>query len=170
MSTKTPTSRRGFFGKASAALVAPLAATQAFAAEPARSDLSARVMELEDVNAIRALQRTYARLVNAGARGELAALFAEPHAAHVEPDVRAITGDGFDERDVVELGSDGTATACLHCTVEVVTTIGPTCTLVEMARMQGDGVLRRTEQRRLESAFVKVGGVWKIARTAFRAA
>jgi hypothetical protein len=84
--------------------------------------------------------------------------------------VRAITGDGFDERDVVELGSDGTATACLHCTVEVVTAIGPTCTLVEMARMQGDGVLRRTEQRRLEGAFVKVDGVWKIARTAFRAA
>ncbi len=169
MGTKTTATRRNFFGRASAALVAPLAVTQAFAAEPA-GDLSARVMELEDVNAIRALQRTYARLVNADARGELAALFADPKTALVEPDVRTITGDGFDERDVVELGSDGTATACLHCTVEVATAIGPTCTLVEMARMQGDGVLRRIEQRRLEGSYVKIDGVWKIARTAFRAA
>jgi hypothetical protein len=170
MGTNTTATRRTFFGRASAALVAPLAATRAFAGEPAGSDLSARVMELEDVNAIRALQRTYARLVNAGARDEVAALFADPAAAHVEPGVRNINGDAFDERDVVELGSDGTATACLHCTVEVVTAIGPTCTLVEMARMQGDGVLRRTEQRLIEGSYVKLAGVWKIARTAFRAA
>jgi hypothetical protein len=39
-----------------------------------------------------------------------------------------------------------------------------------MARMQGDGVLRRTEQRRLEGSYVKIDGIWKIARTAFRAA
>jgi hypothetical protein len=112
MGTK-PTSRRGFFGKASAALVAPLAATQAVAAEQAGSDLSARVRELEDVNAIRALQRTYARLVSAGARGELAALCAEPHAVYVEPAVRAIPGDGFDERDVSSsVGTERQRRAC----------------------------------------------------------
>lgn len=56
----------------------------------------------------------------------------------------------------------------IHCVVETETEIGPNCTLVEMARQQGEGVLRRSEARVLESGCVKRDGVWKLTRAVFR--
>jgi hypothetical protein len=37
-------------------------------------------------------------------------------------------------------------------------------TLVEMARLQGDGVIKRAERQVLTSSFVKRDGAWKIER------
>jgi hypothetical protein len=37
-----------------------------------------------------------------------------------------------------------------------------------MARLQGEGVIRRTEPRVLENRYVKSGGVWKIETSRFR--
>jgi hypothetical protein len=73
--------------------------------------------------------------------------------------------DGFGEQDAIEVSPDRTtATARTHCVVQTETAIGPNCTLVEMARGQGEGVLRRSETRVLVSNYVKVRDAWKIER------
>jgi hypothetical protein len=167
MSSK-PT-RRSFFGQASAALAAPLAATAALAGESRDGgDVAARLAALEDTNAIRALHQRYARLVTAGAgaRAELTALFADPVRAVVAENVRSLTPDG---EVAVTIAADGTATARVACTVETATPIEPCGTLVDMARLQGDGVLKRSEQRALESSFVKRDGVWQFVNAGFQA-
>ena len=42
-------------------------------------------------------------------------------------------------------------------------------TLVEMARLQGDGLVERSERRVLVSSFVKRDGVWKFENAEFQA-
>jgi hypothetical protein len=172
MNTKALSTRRIFFGHASAALSAPLAVAATLAAEGQDAeDVAARLGALEDANAIRALQQAYVRLVNAGAHEDVAALFADPAAALVDTSVRILSADSFGEHDVIDVApADGTATARLHCTVETESPIEPCCTLVQMARLQGEGVVKRSERRVLESAYVKRHGAWKLARAAFRPA
>jgi len=174
MSTKPLSTRRIFFGHAGAALSAPLtvAATLAAAGQGADAEgVSARLAALEDQNAIRALLKTYVRLVNTGAHEEIATLFADPAAALVDANVRRVSADGFGEHDVIDVRpAAGTAAARLLCTVETETPIGPSCTLVQMARIQGEGVLKKSERRVLESAYVKQHGRWKLTRAAYRPA
>ncbi|RPI62731.1 MAG: hypothetical protein EHM50_03440 [Lysobacterales bacterium] len=151
--------RRSFFGHAGAALAAPLAATAAFAGElDGKRYIMGRRDTLDDVNAIRALQLTFARLVGAGSGEGIAALFAEPARASVEEHVRSLVADGD---DAITIFTDGTASARLPCTVTTATPIESCGTLVEMARLQGDGLVVRSERRVLVSAFVKRHGVWK---------
>lgn len=139
--TSKPT-RRSFFGQAGAALTIPLAATAAVAADGG-DDLAARLARLEDSNAIRAL---------------LPALLANPARMAFDASVRSIAADGD---DAIAVAADGTATARLGCTVQAATPIESGGTLVEMARLQGDGFVVRIEQRVLVSAFVKRDGSWK---------
>lgn len=138
--------RRSFFGQAGAALAAPLAATAAVAAEPDDA-LAARLAALEDANAIRAL---------------LAALLAEPARLRLDPGVQSIAAD---RDDTIDVTAGGTATARVACTIETATPIESCGTLVEMARLQGDGVIKRSERRVLTSTFVKRDGIWQIERT-----
>lgn len=173
MKTKTVATRRRFFWQAGAALSAPLAvaATPASARAEDGEALEARLAELEDQNAIRALSQTYARLMNARARDEVAELFADPSEANLDESIRSVSADRFGEPDVIEVAADRrTAAARMRCTVEIEIAIGPSCPLVEMARQQGEGVLRRSEGCVLESTYVRRGGVWKIERSAFRPA
>ena len=174
MSTKALSTRRIFFGHAGAALSAPItiAATLAAAGQGADTGgVSARLAALEDQNAIRALLKTYLRLVNAGAHKQIATLFADPAAALVDASVRRLSAAGFGEHDVIDVSpAAGTAAARLHCTVETETPIGPSCTLVQMARVQGEGVLKTSERRVLESTYVKQHGHWKLTRAAYRPA
>jgi hypothetical protein len=155
-------------------LSAPLAISATLAAKGQGSDaedLSARVAALEDANAIRALHQTYVRLVNASAHEEVATLFADPSAALVDDNVRNLSADRLGEHDVIDVAPvDGTATARLHCTVETATAIEPSCTLVQMARLQGEGVVKKSERRVLESTCVKQNGIWKFERAAYRPA
>jgi hypothetical protein len=167
MKTKSISSRRRFFLQASAALSVPLAASAVRASEAGAGDGSAnaRLAALEDENAIRALQQAYARLVNSGAHEKVHGLFANPAAARLDASVRSLATDGFGEQDTIAIAPNRTtATAETHCAVQTETPIGPNCTLVEMARGQGEGVLRRTEKRVLASSYVKVDGAWKIER------
>jgi hypothetical protein len=167
MKAKSISTRRRFFLQAGAAVSVPLAASVAHAAEGGVGDsaVKARLAALEDVNAIRELQQAYARLVNSGARAEIPKLFADPSAAVVDDSVRGLSAYGFGEHDIIDVAADRrTATARIHCTVQTETAIGPSCTLVEMAREQGEGVLRRAEKLVLASTYVKVGGTWKIER------
>jgi hypothetical protein len=173
MSTNSHSTRRRFFLQAGAALSAPLAASAAFAAaggDRVADDSAARLAALEAANAIRTLQQTYARLVNAGAYEQAAQLFSVPASAPIDRRVRKLTADRFGANDVIEVGvGASTATARIECSVETEMEIGPTCTLVEMARLQGEGTLRAVERRVLEGAYVKQAGVWKIARLALHA-
>jgi hypothetical protein len=149
---KSTTTRRRFFGGA-AILAAPLAAGAAVAGERPSDDLSARLAALEDANAIRAALQGYVRRVNLGAE--------PPPAA----DVHGLVLDSDAAIDV----ADGTAKAEVPCTVETATPIEPCGTLVEMARLQGDGIVKCSERRVLVAQLVKRGEAWKVEHTELRA-
>lgn len=134
------TTRRRFFGGA-ALLAAPAAAVGAVAGD----DVAARLAALEDANAIRALLHDYARHSRSGAA----------------PGIGALT---IDSDATIDVAANGTATAHVHCTVESATPIDGNETLVEMARLQGDGVVRRSERRVLTSTFAKHDGIWLLER------
>jgi hypothetical protein len=129
-------------------LSAPLAVAAANVpaiAAPADGDPNARLAYLEDLNAIRALNQAFAKHLNA-------------------------LPDSFGEHDVIDIASDRqTATALLHCTVQIETESGPSCPLVEMAKQQGGGVLRRREAGVFEHAYVRRDGIWKMQRSSYRA-
>ena len=146
---KSTTTRRKFFGGA-AVLAAPLAATAAVASH----DLAARLAALEDLNAIRSLLQSYAQRVNAGTDAAPAA------------NVRSVT---LDSDGAIDVAANGTASARVGCTVETAMPIDGRDTLVEMARLQGDGVVKRSERRVLVSAFVKRGGIWTVEHTGLKA-
>lgn len=165
MKPKSISTRRRFFWQASAALSVPLAASAPSVAQADDGDASARLAALEDESAIRDLQQAYARLVNAGAHEQARDLFANPATAHIDGGIRGLSAVGFGERDVIDISPDRrTATARTHCTVRTETAIGPNCTLVEMAREQGEGVVRRSEERVLVSHYSNTSGTWRIER------
>jgi hypothetical protein len=171
MSTKAVTTRRRFFWKAGAALSVPLAvaASDASASGEDAEALRARLSALEDMNAISELQQAYAQHVNAHARDALASLFADPANPQLDGSIHRVAAEAFASHDGIEFAADrATARARIDCTVDVVTAIEPSCTLVQMARQQGGGVIRRSEERVLENAYVKHGGVWKIERSVWR--
>ena len=171
MSKTNTSTRRSFIWIAGAAFSAPLAAAAAAAPSIAAGNeedpLKARLAMLEDVNAIRAVNQAYARYVNAGAREEITAVFADPSAVQIDRSIVSVAADGFEERDVIEIDGDrATAAALVYCTVDLEEVIGPSCPLVEMAREQGGGIVRRKERVIFEHVYVKHGGVWKIQRSA----
>jgi hypothetical protein len=171
MSRNEVSTRRRFFGHAGAALAVPLTATSALAQPATGDDSATRLAALEAANAIRALQREYARRVNAGANAAAAHLFADRAAAPVDASLRRLAADRFAAHDVIEVAPDGaTATACFECTVETETAIAGGFTLVDMLRVQGEGALRAVEHRVLESSYVSRGGAWKIASLVLRRA
>jgi hypothetical protein len=137
--------RRSFFGQASLVLAAPLTA---LAADGRGDDVTARLAALEDANAIRELLHRYAQRVNDGSDAPPAL---EARSIALDPDPK------------IEIAADDTAAARAHCTVTTVTPIESCGTLVEMARLQGDGVLKRTERRVLHGRLVKRKGVWQLA-------
>lgn len=173
MKPETASARRRFLGKASAALAAPLAIGAAPAAAGAAQDdaaLSARLRRLEDLEAIRELNRLYVRRVNARAHDQIAGLFSDPGDARVEDGIRSLSLED-EPRDLIEIAPDHrTATARIHCNVLVEARIEPSCPLVEMAVQQGGGVLKRRETGVLDLAYVKAADAWKIKRVLYRPA
>ena len=168
MNGKDIATRRRFVLGAGAALAAPVTLAAAGGAGDEPHD--ARLTALEDANALRELQRVYARHVNARERAAAAELFASPARAAFDDKVRELRLDTLTEDAAIEIAADRrTATARAACVVHFETPIdAPGCTLVEMARAQGEGLVRSTERRVLEHAFVRVDGVWKIESAALR--
>ena len=150
----TKPTRRTFFGRAGALLAAPLAAASAAATEPPSDELAARLAALEDATAIRSLLQRYAQSVNAG--------------APVAPDTRVRTLH-LDSDVAIDVVGHGIATARVACSVETATPIDGRDTLVEMARLQGDGVVKRNERRVLVGSLVKRSGTWQIEQLELRA-
>ena len=168
MNTNNVSTRRRFLSTAGAALSAPLAVAGANVSASGaqdRTSIEARLADLEDVNAIRKLHHTHAALINRHAHDEVAGLFAVPSQAEVDESIGGLSADRFGEDDVIELTADRqSATGRFHCTAQTKTPIGPNCTLVEMARAQGEGFIERSQRRVVEAAYVKQAGVWKIRR------
>jgi hypothetical protein len=156
--------RRSFFRHAGAALAAPLAATAAFAGQhDGRGYILGRRDVIGDVNAIRVLQLRFAQLV--GDRKAIAALFADSCHASVGEHVRSAVIDGD---DAIAITTDSTASARVPCIVTTATPIADSGTLVEMARLQGDGVVTRSERRTLASELVKRDGRWQFVTAEFQ--
>jgi hypothetical protein len=160
--TRNRSTRRAFIRKTGAALSVPLAAAGAVVPLRAAADgdpVAARLALLEDVSAIRALNLAFARQVNSG----------EAEAVGIDPGIRDVAAHEFGARDVIEVAPDRhTATGLMHCTVQIETVIGPSCPLVEMARQQGGGVVRRSENGAFEHGYARREGVWTIARSTYR--
>lgn len=172
MNFKRVSTRRGFFRKAGAVFSAPLAVASAGPPKLPGDEseaFKARLATLEDISAIRELQQSYAKHVNSGAREELRKLFCDTAEAELDETVCGLSSESFGEADVIELAGDrGRATARIHCTVHTETPIGADCTLVQMARLQGEGVLRQSARCVLEHTYVKQHGAWKIERVNYR--
>jgi hypothetical protein len=154
--------RRSFIRKTGAALSVPLAAAGAVVRVRAAEDddpIAARLARLEDMNAIRAVNQTFARQVSAGQAETLG----------IDPSIRQVTADDFGERDVIDVASDRqSATGVMHCSVEIETAIGPSCPLVEMARAQGGGVVRRSESGVFENTYRRRDGIWSLERSTLK--
>ncbi|MEO8465338.1 MAG: hypothetical protein ABI640_08345 [Gammaproteobacteria bacterium] len=171
MSRKEVSTRRCFLGHAGAALAAPLTATAALAHPASRDESARRLAMLEAASAIRALQREYARCVNAGAHAAAARLFVDPAVAPVDASLRRLAADRFATHDVIEVAPDGaTATASFECMVETEAPIAGSYTLIHMLHEQGDAALRSVERRGLESVYARQGTEWKIVSLVLRRA
>jgi hypothetical protein len=176
MSAETHATRRSFIAVAGAALSAPVAAAAATSSAwlpPSDGNgdpLAAQLTVLQDLNEIRGLNQAYLQHAAAGARGEMAALFADPRNAAIDGAL-CISPDGFGEQDAIEVADDRqTATARLHVTVHTETRLDADCTLVQMAQTQGEGVVRASESAVIENSCIKRGGAWKILRSVRRPA
>jgi hypothetical protein len=153
MHSRTTSSRRRFFWKAGLALSAPLA-VGAGAADAAGDEAArARLAELESLDSIRALQRTIARRINRG----------EAVAGQSFVGVVGLVPVDTGEPDDIALSADGlSATARLHCTVELEQAVEDAGSLAQMARAQGNALARLSARRVLVTDCLRRGGRWEI--------
>ena len=154
MSDKIATRRR-FFASAGAALCAPAVfAATSQPQTPKVSRLQSRVVELEDLNQLRQLSARFIRAVNAG------------DAKIPELRVAQIAARDFDQHAQVEFGAER-ARAMLRIPCEVILQApidAPNSVLVDMARLQGEGVLQREDSRVLELSCTRAASGWSITR------
>jgi hypothetical protein len=149
--------RRSFIWKAGAALSGALASAAARASTPP-AQLPDPGGSLEDIDAIRTLHHSFGRSLNE--RG------------HADTCGRRFTGLLSDptRADVVELAPDRqSARARFHCLMRGESTLEAASSILEMARLQGQGTRQWWEAGVFENAYVNDGGVWKIQRLAYRA-
>jgi len=169
MTTHTVSSRRRFFFETGAALSAPLAIGTAWAsAADDGAFASMRAGELGAIKAIRGLHQTLAEHIRSRAADDIANLFLDRAGADNVAGIRRLAPADFGEREVIELAADGdSARVEVPCEIEIESEIEAEGTLAEMARLQGDGVLRRREMRMLEADLVVHEGAWKFRRLRF---
>ena len=160
---RTSTDRRSFL-KAGAIVAAPIAAAAPVAAL-ADDGSRARLARLEDERAIEALQRKFLRHLNGTA--DLGEFIASSDAVDLGEGLRAIADDLGHEAELA-LADDGlSATARCHCHVEREIEFTGDSTLERMARFQGQGSHRHTEERVLATEYIKGKDGWRIARARF---
>ena len=164
---RTSTDRRSFL-KAGAIVAAPIAAAAPVAAL-ADDGSRARLARLEDERAIGALQRKFLRHLNGAA--DCGKFIASSDAVDLDlgPNggLRAIAEDVAHEAELV-LADDGlSATARCSCRVEREVEFTGDSTLERMARFQGQGSHRHTEERVLATEYIKGKDGWRIARARF---
>lgn len=155
-------SRRRFL-KAGGLLSGPLALGAMSGA--AGGTPSTELARLEALAEIRELQQRLSQSLEDQHAQSLAGLFIDGADAAILGNVRRLAAVGFGERDAIELGpAMDTASVTLPCMVDFERVIDGDSTLIDMARQQGDGVLRRSEQRLLEADVIRRDGAWRFAR------
>jgi hypothetical protein len=153
---------------------------------------------LEDVNVIRRLHQTYESYLNNGTYEEVVGMFANDAEAVYngglfagKEGIRRLYCDHFAPRlagkkiepapgfepdpaqqlDIVEVAADRkTATGQFPYSMQVGEPMTGNSSLVEMARLQGEGIVKWWEGGIYEASYVKVGESWKIKRLEYRAA
>jgi hypothetical protein len=153
---------------------------------------------LEDANAIRRLHQAYESLLNEGKCEEVVSMFAEDAEAvyngglfsgrqgvrrlycdYFAPGLtgkKIETAPGFEpdpaqQLDIVDVAEDRmTATGQFPYSIQVGTPMTGDSSLVEMACLQGEGIVKWWEGGICEAAYVKIGASWKIRRLEYRAA
>jgi len=136
-----PGATRRTFLKGGALLAAPLAAASVTVVALADDGLKQRLTRLEDEAAIRTLHQSWLRQINAFAH----------HAG---------------APDKIEIAADGhSAVGHYDLAVQLETPLARDSTLAQMAYVQGDGTVRRTEHRTLTVDYTRVNhGVWAIRK------
>ncbi|MBN2318187.1 MAG: nuclear transport factor 2 family protein [Acidobacteria bacterium] len=186
------TGRRSFIWKAGAAMSAVVAS----AATGFSKTGVDRADALKDANAVRTLHRTYESRLNKGMYEEVVGMFAN-NAEVVfngglfkgEKSIRRLyceffqagqTGKkiepapGFEPdpeqpQDIVDVAADRkTATGQFPYSMQVGTPMTEDTSLVKMARLQGEGIVKWWEGGTHEVTCVKVGESWKIRRLEYR--
>jgi hypothetical protein len=148
------TSRRTFL-KAGAIVAAPLAVAVPVSALAADD----RLARIEDERAVEALHRKFLRHLNG--TEDCGAFIGSSDAVDLGEGLRAIASTHEAE---LELAEDGrSAAARCSCRVEREAEFAGDSTLEQMARFQGHGSHRFTEERVLAMEFVKGRQGWRIA-------
>jgi hypothetical protein len=160
--------------------------------------LSSQLGSLEDANAVRRLHQVYESRLNNGMYEEVVGMFADGaevvyngglfagkegirrlYCNHFAP---RLTGKkiepapGFEpdpaqQLDIVEVAADRrTATGQFPYSMQVGEPMTADSSLVEMARLQGEGIVKWWEGGTYQASYVKVGENWKIKRLEYRAA
>lgn len=160
MDKLSATDRRSFL-KSGALLATPVVAAAPVAALAA-DDSRARLARLEDERAIESLQRNLLRHLNGS--GDCGEYVASADAVDLGEGLRSIAEDMSHEA-TIELAEDGlSASARCACRVEREAEFTGDSTLERMARFQGQGSHRHSEQQVLATEFVKDKRGWRIAR------
>jgi hypothetical protein len=153
---------------------------------------------LEDANVIRRLHQTYESYLDKGMYAEVAGMFADDaeavyngglfagkegiHRLYCDHFAPGLTGKkiepapGFEpdpaqQLDIVEVAADRrTAAGQFPYSMQVGEPMTANSSLVEMARLQGEGIAKWWEGGIYEASYVKAGESWKIKRIEYRAA
>jgi hypothetical protein len=160
--------------------------------------LSNQIGRLEDANAIRKLHQTYESYLDKGMYEAVVGMFADEADvvfnggvfAGKEKGVRRLYCDHFAARqagkkigpapgfepdlvlqaDTVEVAADRSAASCqFPYSMQVGEPMTGNSSLVEMARLQGGGIVKWWEGGICEASYTKVGESWKIRRLEYRA-
>ena len=183
-------------GAALSALVASAAAGFSRPAAGPAAGLKAPVDRLPDADAVRSLHRTYESRLDRHMFEDVVALFAAEAEVvyngglfHGKEGIRrlycshfasGLTGkriepapgfapDPAQQPDVVAIADDRkTATGRFPYSIQVGAPMTGDSSLVEMARLQGQGVVQWWEGGIQEASYVREGGAWKIKRLEYR--
>jgi len=191
-SPKPDAGRRSFIWKTGAAVTAALASA-AVGVSKSKTDDANPLQILEDMNAIRNLHKTYETRLDKGMYEEVVSLFSEDaevfynggiftgrkgvQRLYVDHFSRGVTGKriepapGFqtEEQETIEVVSNRkTAKARFHFSMQVGEPMTGNSSLVELARLQGGGIVKWWEGGICEASYVKVGESWKIRRLEYR--
>lgn len=159
-SARTVSTRRAFL-KGAAVAAAPVAAAGT-AAVIGMTEHEARLARLQAEAQIRALHQDWLRQVAAGDRAEASRL----HEAVVR-----VSADHAAAPDAITLAADGrSAHGRYACVVETEVPRPLDCTLAQMAKAQGEGMIRASERGVVKAEYVKGPDGWTIRKLAFEPA
>jgi hypothetical protein len=155
--------------------------------------LSAQIGILEDANAIRKLHQSYETYLDQGMYEEVVSLFADDGQVYFNGGLfsgkdkgirrlyqchfaEGLTGkkiepmpkcqlDAAQHRDAIEVATDRqSAKALFWFSMRVGSPMDSESTLVQMARLQGQGIVHWWESGIYDNSYVKIGNVWRIKR------